>query len=399
MWQIGNVTFFQYCDLCRRRWQRSHLIAKHSAGVLPPNRTNTKKTSDNKECRTCNNFAQNAQCTERRKMTETDKQSMRFQLTINNPVEKGYTHEKIREILVNNFKTFCYYCLADEQGSCYHTHIFVCFNSRVRCSTIKRCFPEAHYEIVKGSISDNINYIMKSGKWENDKKHGTQIPDTFEEYGDRPSESKGNNHALTELYEMVLGGMSNAEIIATNQDYILQLNKLDNLRTTILTEMYLDDVRLDLSCTYIYGATGTGKTRGVLDKHKSRNVYRVTDYKHPFDGYRCQDVILFDEFRDSIALKEMLNYCDIYPIELPARNSNKFACYHKIYIVSNWSLEEQYKHEQAYDKESWKAFLRRIHDVEVYNADGSITHYNSTEDYFNRDKFEQLTIDCPFTDE
>lgn len=332
---------------------------------------------------------------------EKDKQSMRYQLTVNNPIEKGFTHENIKNILINNFKTVSYFCMADEKGSCYHTHIFVCFNSRVRCSTIQKNFPGAHYERVKGSIKQNIEYIQKSGKWESDKKHETQIPDSFEEYGNRPKESKGSNQSMTSLYEMILDGMSNAEIIAVNQDYILQLNKLDSLRTTVLTEKYLDEIRIDLSCTYIYGATGTGKTRGVLDKHKSRNVYRVTDYRHPFDGYRCQDIILFDEFRDSIALKEMLDYCDIYPLELPSRYNNKFACYHKIYIVSNWSLEEQYKHEQAYDKESWKAFLRRIHDVEVYNADGSVTHYNSTNDYFNRNNHFESDVksESPFINE
>ena len=332
---------------------------------------------------------------------EKDRQSMRFQLTINNPLEKGFTHENIKNILINNFKTVSYFCMADEEGSCYHTHLFVCFNSRVRVSMIKKHFPSAHYEIVKGSISDNINYIKKSGKWENDKKHGTQIPNTFEEYGNIPSESKGSNHALTELYQMILDGMSNAEIIAVNQDYIKMIDSLDKIRTMILTEKYKDVRRTDLTCTYISGATGTGKTSGILNKYGDSNVYRVTDYKHPFDGYRCQDIILFDEFRNCIPLKDMLNYCDVYPLELPSRYNNKFACYTKVYIVSNWSLEQQYKQEQLYDAESWKAFLRRIHDVEVYNADGSVAHYNSTEDYFNRNNHFESDVksESPFINE
>lgn len=42
----------------------------------------------------------------------------------------------------------------------------------------------------------------------------------------------------------------------------------------------------------------------------------------------------------------MLQYCDIYPIQLPARYANKFACYETVYIISNWSLEDQYKEVQ-----------------------------------------------------
>ena len=89
----------------------------------------------------------------------------------------------------------------------------------------------------------------------------------------------------------------------------------------------------------------------------------------------------------------MLNYCDVYFSELPSRYNNKFACYTKVYIVSNWSLEQQYKQEQLYDAESWSAFLRRINDVDVYSKDGSIKHYNSTEEYFNRYSSDKIIDD------
>ena len=55
--------------------------------------------------------------------------------------------------------------MADEQGSCYHTHIFVVFASRVRFSMVKRYFGEAHIEKCKGSVSDNVNYVKKTGRW------------------------------------------------------------------------------------------------------------------------------------------------------------------------------------------------------------------------------------------
>lgn len=180
----------------------------------------------------------------------------------------------------------------------------------------------------------------KSGKWELDEsKQEKKIEGTFEEYGTQPPDSKGKRSDMSDLYQMVLDNMTNAEILATNQDYILQIDKLDKIRTTILTERFKETVRLDLEVIYISGATGTGKTRGVLEGNGYSNVYRVTDYLHPFDGYTCQPVICFDEFRSSLKLKEMLLYCDIYPIELPSRYANKFACYNKVYIVSNWDLE------------------------------------------------------------
>lgn len=316
-----------------------------------------------------------------------------YQLTINAPLEKGYTHEHIVDIIRSNFKTNIYFCMADEEGSCFHTHIYVVFSSRVRFSMVKRYFPEAHIEKCRGSVSDNVNYIKKSGKWELDEnKQEKKIEGTFEEYGTQPPDSKGKRCDMSDLYQMVLDNMTNAEILATNQDYILQIDKLDKIRTTILAERFKETVRLDLEVIYISGATGTGKTRGVLEGNGYSNVYRVTDYLHPFDGYTCQPVICFDEFRSSLKLKEMLLYCDIYPIELPSRYANKFACYNKVYIVSNWSLEKQYLEIQREDEKSWKAFLRRINKVRVYHENGKYVEYDSVELYFDR-KNEFMSVD------
>lgn len=328
-----------------------------------------------------------------------DTQSFMYQLTINAPKEKGWTHERILEVLRGNFKTLIYICMADEQGSCYHTHIFVVFASRVRFSMIKRYFEEAHIEKCKGSVSDNVNYVKKTGRWETDEsKQEKKIEGTFEEHGTQPTDSKGKRRDLTELYQMVMENMSNMEILSQNQDYLLILDKIDRVRTTILTEKYKETVRLDLEVVYISGATGTGKTRGVLEKNGYSNVFRVTDYAHPFDSYNCQPVIAFEEFRSSMRISEMLLYADIYPIELPARFSNKYACYNKVYIISNWCLEKQYAEIQREDKDSWEAFLRRIHKVVVYLKDGSIKEYDSVKAYLDREEFIEVddNVKVPF---
>ena len=66
----------------------------------------------------------------------------------------------------------------------------------------------------------------------------------------------------------------------------------------------------ELEVSYIFGRTGSGKTRGVMDAYGYENCYRVTDYKHPFDTYDGQDVLIFEEFRGSLKHGDMLNYLD-----------------------------------------------------------------------------------------
>lgn len=325
-----------------------------------------------------------------------------FQLTINNPLDHGLDHLNIKKMLIEDFTTLTYFCMADEVGEkgTPHTHIYVCFSSRVRIAKVKKAFEKAHIEVAHGTVQNNIEYIKKSGKWEDSEKAETRVEGTYEEWGKVPIQ-KGKNEDMKELYELISAGYSNAEILALNNDYISDIDKLDKLRTMLLTEKFKNTRRLNLRVIYISGATGTGKTRGVLDEHGDSNVYRISDYQHPFDGYACQEVLAFDEYRSSLRLSDMLQYCDIYPIELPARYANKYACYNTVYIISNWSLEHQYKEVQQDSPESWQAFLRRIHEVMIYEEDGSINVYDSVPKYMNRElEFHPLPKETenPFKD-
>lgn len=320
-----------------------------------------------------------------------------YQLTINNPMDYGYTHDEIKKRLIVNFTTLKYFCMADEIGEhgTPHTHIYIFFTSRVRWSKVKKHFPEAHIEFANGLPQSNVDYIKKTGKWEQTAKSETSVKGTYEEWGEFPKR-KGKMQDMEELYLLIINGYTNAEIIASNPDYIREIDKLDKVRTMYMQDYYKNKRRLDLNVVYISGATGSGKTRGILDRHGDGEVYRVSDYQHPFDGYNCQQVMCFDEFRSQLRISDMLNYLDIYPIELPARYANKFACFNTVYIVSNWSLEQQYREIQNEDPESWKAFLRRIKQIHVYNDDNTVNKYDSVEKYLQRDIKESGQEDNPF---
>lgn len=223
--------------------------------------------------------------------------------------------------------------------------------------------------MAKGTALQNKEYVSKAGKWEQDRKHETCINGTFEEWGEMPVERQEARNDLADIYSMIKQGMSNYEIMEQVPDIMLQLDKIEIARQTIRDEMFADKWR-DLTVEYIYGDTGTGKTRTIMEKYGYRNVYRVTDYLHPFDGYMGQDVILFEEFRSSLSLGDMLKYLDGYPVVLPCRYANRQACFTKVYIVTNIPLSKQYPNAQNESIGDFLAFLRRINKVKHYTADG-----------------------------
>jgi hypothetical protein len=98
-------------------------------------------------------------------------------------------------------------------------------------------------------------------------------------------------------------------------------------------------------------------------------VFRVTDYEHPFDSYKGQEIVVFEEFRSSLKIQDMLNYLDGYPLELPCRYANKIASYTQMYIITNSDLAEQYPSVQEEHPETWQAFLRRIKTVKIYSTE------------------------------
>lgn len=298
-----------------------------------------------------------------------DTQCRKWQVTINNPLEKGYTHNKLKEIL-EQYKGCSYWCMSDEKGNkeeTYHTHIYMYCNSPVKFSVMKKRFDGAHFEMCKGTSSENRDYVFKTGKWLNTSKEETRIEGTQEEWGECPLERQGARNDLQDLYDMIKQGMSDYEIMEEMPEIIFNLDKLERCRQTVLQEKCKNQWR-DLEVNYIWGDTGAGKTRSVMEKYGYANVFRVTDYLHPFDNYRGQDVVIFEEFRTSVRIADMLNYLDGYPLELPCRYSNKYACYTKVYIISNVGLGQQYPNIQMDEYETFKAFLRRIHNVYQFTA-------------------------------
>lgn len=319
-----------------------------------------------------------------------DSQSRKWQITINNPAEKGFSHERIRSELLE-FKSCVYWCMSDEIGDkkTYHTHIFMACSSAVRFSKIQKHFEGGHFEMARGTSQQNRDYVFKEGKWEKDRKRETNLTDTHEEFGEMPMERPGARNDLSDLYDMIKSGYTNFDILEVAPQYLMCLDKIERVRQTVREEKCKSEFR-KLSVTYIFGATGTGKTRSVMEKYGYQNVYRVTDYAHPFDAYKGQEILIFDEFRSSLPIQDMLNYLDGYPLQLPCRYNNRVACFTEVYIITNIQLESQYKLLQREYPETWEAFLRRIHSVFQFMEDGARAEYLSVKDYLGSGPLEHV---------
>lgn len=334
-----------------------------------------------------------------KKEEKKDTQAFAYTMCCNNPLEKGYTHGKLRELLMEIPK-IDYWALCDEIGSeekTPHTHIYFHATQGIRHSTLRNKFPHMDIRVSQGTAQQNRDYIRKEGAYEDSEKKETNLIDTFEEWGVLPVSRQGKRTDLEIMYDLVKDGKSNAEILEICGDTAIKhIDKMNKLRHDYLVDKYKGTRRLDLKVHYITGKTGMGKSRDILDAHGDANVYRVTDYQHPFDSYQLQPVIVFEEYRSSLRLQDMLNYLDIYPVILPARYSPKVGCYTTVYVVSNWDFESQYCELQKdlSQKSTYQAWVRRFNgEVKEYTENGIIT-YSSMQNYLKRfENFHPVSTD------
>ncbi len=304
-----------------------------------------------------------------------DTQSRAYQITINNPDEKGYDDDKINTIIAKSKVMFaCYAREIGEQGT-PHVHIYVLFPSPRRFSTIKKKYPGAHIERTFGSIQDNIDYIKKEGKFAETNKAETSIEGSYREFGAVPNNLTLGLSDMEQVVELLEQGYSVVEIIEAFPKYAFKVNSIEAVKQAFLAEKYRETMRT-VEVTYKFGSTGTGKTRSIYKDYAPEDICRITSYGKngvKFDSYKSEDVLVFEEYASQIPIEEFLVYLDIYPLMLPARYSDKTACYTKVIITSNLPLSSQYIMEQHSKPETYAALLRRINFVEEYKSNGTVT--------------------------
>jgi len=254
----------------------------------------------------------------------------------------------------------------DNPNGTEHYQGYIEFSEPKNWTTIKGYFsepnvkPNAHIDGRKGTRKQAHDYVFKINEYA-DKAH-TKLGDTyyFGEFID-----DGERTDLNLLKDLIEEDATDIELAEKAcKTFARHLPFVDRYRQLLIKEKFGKTRRLDLEVTYIYGATGLGKTRWVMDTYGDGNVYRITDYDDfPFDNYDGEDVVVFEEFRSQIKIDKMLNYLDIYPLRLRARYNNKIACFTKVFIVTNWKPSEQYKNIQHEHPKTWHAFKRRIHKV------------------------------------
>jgi len=217
-----------------------------------------------------------------------------------------------------------------------------------------------HLEICKGTDYENRQYCLKAAK-DSALSGDTCAPSSrLIEYGDEPTEELKSG-AWDDILQMVEDGRTMLDICKAHPATAIRCQSAIS-KLIAQVEMHQAEWR-EVTVSYVWGPTGSGKTSSVYEEHGYTDVYRATNKANPWDMYEGQDVVVFEEFRNSYDIADMLNWLDGHPITLPARYADRIAKFTRVYICSNWELDEQYHLLQERTPETWNALLRRIDEI------------------------------------
>lgn len=257
----------------------------------------------------------------------------------------------------------CLYCKSAKDME--HLHIVLCNRNAIRFSTVKKFIgSKAHIEETRGKKADVEAYLNKNGKFA--EKGETILARA--QHGELVGR-QGSRSDLDFIRAAIDEGMTWQQVRRLNDRFF------DARYATIIKSMYFDKRKQDtpfkryVGVHWCLGESGSGKTGISLDlveKYGEDNVYIVSDYKHGFDNYAGEPILILDELRDQLRFAELLSMLEGYKKEVAARYANVLALWNEVYITTVASPEEAYKQmigRAETDNEPIAQLLSRLTDV------------------------------------
>lgn len=271
--------------------------------------------------------------------------------TINNPTEEDELFTDSVPDPIN------YVIVGHEEGDSgtYHLQGYAQFTKALVFNTIKRLFPRAHIEAVKGTVKQAIDYCKKDGN--------------FDEYGELRTQGKKSSNKAA--YEKI------KERINVNRDPLINVirdcENTAQVKFAEIMEKYVsigDDVSKK-EVFWFFGPTGSGKTRMAFEMSNKESLWMSSENLKWFDGYSGQEDVIVDDFRgDFTTFHFLLRLLDRYPLNVPIKGGFVRWMPKRIFITCPFPPKDAYQ-----GIEDKRQLYRRISQVRYFG--------NSLEDLMN----------------
>lgn len=220
-----------------------------------------------------------------------------------------------------------------------HLQGYVRFPSQKTVSAVIKLMPGAHIEIKKGTCEQAIEYCKKDG-------------DVYER-GEAPMSQKKKGECNKRRFDDAFAAAKEGRFDDIPSDL---LTRYYSTYKKIRADYMPQPEKLDqLDNEWIYGPTGTGKTRGAWERYPE--AYCKKANTKWWDGYDGQDVVIIDDFdKYHVALGyEIKIWLDHNPFPAEFKGGSKMIRPKKVIITSNYHPTEIWT-----DDQTLQPVLRRV---------------------------------------
>lgn len=233
-----------------------------------------------------------------------------------------------------------------------HYQGYCSFTKRMTLPQVRSLLGTAHWEIARGTPSENKTYCTKSD---------TRVGD-FCESGIFP-EGSGHRTDLDRLHSALKDGLTQKEYAS---QYFSQFISRPNLvETWNLAQISPRDPSEAVTCILLIGPPGTGKSRAA--HYYAKQFYGPNGfYGHTlgkwWDGYRGEQCVILDDFRgSSMSFTSFKHLVDRYPLRVEVKGASCNMAATHFYITTNQEPEKWWNQEVTAQEHS--AVFRRIDTV------------------------------------
>lgn len=286
--------------------------------------------------------------------------------TLNNPVAPLVFNDDKMQYLV--------YQKEEGQEGTPHFQGYCEFKKRLVMNAVKELLggDGVHIEARRGTQEQAIAYSTK----EDTRVDG---PWTFGE-----PKQQGRRVDLEGFAADVKAGKRKRDLYEDNVGIIARYPKFYDQ----LTMMHRPVRTTELSVTLLYGDTGLGKTRTVMDRYGADDDFFIAPLNNGtmwYDTYDGHTKVLLDDFAGKMShlpLTSLLRLLDRYPVLVPTKGGHTWWLPNEVYVTTNILPKDWYSWEGR--GEHYKALARRFSRVVLYYVPlssvdpGHVTQDNNT---------------------
>lgn len=186
-----------------------------------------------------------------------------------------------------------------------HHQGFIYFHGKKQSyKKIGKMLGNSNCRVCKGNLEQNEAYCSKSNE--------------LIEFGNKPSQSERKDLAMLKD-DILMNVVTSEDIMCSNPVvYHMYGRTIDKLEDVALRKKFRTWMTIG---SWYYGETGSGKSEHVYRDYNPSTHYVFPNDNGWFDGYKGQEIVIFDDFRgNTIPFAELLSLCDKYPKCVKRRN-------------------------------------------------------------------------------